>query len=323
MRWAIGIWVISFANAVAAQAPPGGDQHSEHAAEHEENDVRFTVSAGTTLTYGNARSLGVNLASEFILRLDQHAFTAQVGWIYAIASQRDTTTLEFGPWTDSTNNATWKLRYDFFITPDDAVFIAHRGRYDPFAQLTPRIGGQLGYLRNFVREDKHRLWGEIGYDFTYDRFPTVLAVGVDAAGMPILSRDRALHSLRLFVGYDNRLNDLLTYTTGLEALMTLDHPEHWRFEWTNQLRSKIEDWLLISLDVTLRLDSQPPGQRVAWNEEPMQPAQMFDMVATLNVVGTFDLYPNEEEPECPVCPEPEPCPEHAAEEAEAPAQTPP
>ncbi len=323
-------WIAALAASLAlpsvamAQSPAAAEEHAEEvAARPSENDVRLSLTAGSALTYGNARTLAVNLGAEFIVRMDEHAFGAQLGWVYGLASLRPDPMMDFADWAESTNNLTWKLRYDFFITPDDSLFLVHRGRRDPFAALEPRIGLQAGYARSFFREDKHRMWGEIGYDFTYDHFPMPLQVGVDDMNMPILSSDRTLHSLRLFIGYDNRLNDVLTYTTGLEALMRLDRPEHWRFEWINQLRSKLADWLQISLDLTGRLDSLPPGQAQAWNEQPLQRTQMLDVLVTLNLVGTFDMYtappPEEEaadEEECE-CPEPAACPEAAPAEPDA------
>lgn len=322
-RWSCSILVVcavaSTAGLASAQTPAAAAQHAEAVAtRHTEDDVRLSLTAGSALSYGNARNLAINLGGDFVLRLDQHALQAGIAWIFGFASLRDPDSAAFTDWDQTTNNLTWKLRYDFFISDDDALFLVHHGRRDPFAQLRPRIGFQAGYMRNLLREEKHRFWVEVGYDFTYDRFGND---PLDVGGGQT-STDRTLHSLRLFVGYDNRLNDVLTYTTGLQALMRLDRPEHWRFEWINQLRSKLADWLQVSLDVTGRLDAQPPGQAEAWNEVAGQPVQMFDLITTLNLVGTFDMYtePTEEEEEeeaCPACPEPmcpEPaCPEPAAE----------
>lgn len=329
MGWASFVAILAMgASALAQDAPGSEEQHTEAVGTRgEDNDVRLAISAGTSLTYGNARNLSVNLGADLQLRWDQHALAAQIGWIYGMASLRGGDPMmpnEFGDWTESANNATWKLRYDFFVTPDDAIFAVVRGRYDPFAQLTPRIGIQAGYLRNVVREENHRFWVEAGYDFTYDFFPRPLAIGHDDMGNPLLAEERGLHSLRLFIGYDNHINEVLTYVTGFEALMRFDRPEHWRFEWINQFRSKIMEWLQISLDVTGRFDSLPPGQEEAWNERGGQPTQMFDLIVTLNVVGSFDLYtappPEEEaEEECEPCV----CPDCPVVEAPAPEEEPP
>jgi hypothetical protein len=133
------------------------------------------------------------------------------------------------------------------------------------------------------------------------------------------------------LAYVNHLNAALTYDTTFEALWDIPNPEHFRFEWVNRFRSAIETWLQISLDLTFRLDSLPPGQARSWNEVAFQPTQMFDMLATLNLVGSFDLdgeppppAPAEEEPacpepSCPACPETAPAEAAPAEAAPAPA----
>lgn len=311
----------------AAQAPATVEEHAEAVGNATgDDDIRLQLTAGATGAYGNARNIAFNFAGLFALRQGQHAFVVEASYLYGLAATRldpagTPPDYHFGDPAENTNNFNARMRYDFFLTPDDALFLVAKGRYDPFARLEPRIGGQAGYLRNLFREENHRFWGEVGYDFTYDNFGEVLDVG---GGQ--LASDRQLHSLRLFVGYENKLNEVLTYVTGLEALMRLDRPEHWRFEWVNQFRSKLADWLQVSLDLTGRFDALPPGQAQAWDEQDGQATQMFDLIGTLNLVGTFDFYnppePEEEaEEEACDCPEPE-CPEPAlvptADEPDAP-----
>ena len=318
-------------------APDAEGLHTESVWERgdADDDVRLELNAGVALAYGNARNLAFNLGGKLTIREAEHAFLAEIGWLYGMSATRGDIDMDpmtpdtFGPLTETANNLAWRLRYDFFVTPEDALFLVHRGRNDPFARLEPRIGAQAGYMRNLFREGAHRFWAELGYDFTYDRFggATLLQVGTDPMGNAVFSGDRALHSLRIFIGYDNPLNTVLTYETGFEALMRLDRPEHWRFEWINKFTSAIAEWLRISLDLTARLDSLPPGQAEAWNEQAGQATQMLDILATLNLVGTFDIdgapAPADEEeaeeeeapaPACPACecPAPAPCPEPAA-----------
>ncbi|MCC6872908.1 MAG: DUF481 domain-containing protein [Sandaracinaceae bacterium] len=271
--------------------------------------TRFRVTAGSSLTWGNARSIAFNLGGNFELKRDIHALLLEIGWVYGLQSLRTDVPMmappTYSPLTESSNNLTWRARYDLFITPEDAAFLVHRGRRDTFAGLEPRIGFQIGYMRNILREERHRFWGELGYDFTYDRFTDAIVAAMTT--MPP-QRDRILHSLRVFLGYETLLNDLLTYRTGFELLMNFELPEHLRMEWTNQLRSKIETWLEIALDWTLRVDARPPGQAIAWNDGSGTGVQMVDFLTTLNLVGTLDLEARppappepEPEPECPAC----------------------
>ena len=289
----------------------------------EDDELRLLLTAGGAFAAGNARSVSLNLGADFRLRQDQHAFLTRVSWLYGVAQTQvdpDGTPPDYsyGPWQENASNLQGIVRYDYFLTEMDALFVAALVRYDIFARLEPRVGGQVGYLRNLLKEEKHRLWVEIGVDATYDRFGEVLDIGGGA-----MSEDRFIFSARGFFGYDNQLNELLTYTTGFEVLWELARTPgsaelaHLRFEWVNQLTSKIEDWLQIAIGVTARFDSQPPGQVQPWSEQASQPTQMLDVIGSLNLVGTFDFVEEEEEeeaeeescPECPVCSEPEPCPE--------------
>lgn len=318
-----------------AQPPPEdalGPTERAAEARPEDDELRLVLTAGSAFAYGNARSVSINLIGELRLRLDQHAFLTRINWLYGLASTQvdpEGGDYTYGPWQENASNLMGIVRYDYFLTEMDALFLAAVFRYDIFARLEPRVGGQAGYLRNLFKEENHRFWLEIGVDGTYDNFGEPFDIGGG-----VISEDRFIFSARGFVGYNNQLNPLLTYTTGLEILWELARAPgsaelaHLRFEWVNTLTSKIEDWLQIALSLTARLDSQPPGQVEPWNEGMNQPTQMLDLIGSLNLVGNFDFLAapaaEEEEaacPECPTCPEPEPCPEvegAAADEVEAP-----
>ncbi|MGF1466743.1 MAG: DUF481 domain-containing protein [Sandaracinaceae bacterium] len=292
-------------------AQPDAEQFRASTASRETEDVtRLVVNLGGALSQGNARTYAFNLGAQFALRRTIHAFLAEASWLYARAQTRPDDSRMFDPERDTTNNANWRLRYDLFVTPRDSLFAVHRGRNDPFANLQPRLAGQVGYAHYYLQEEKHKFWSEIGFDYTYDNF------GEEING----ATDRNLFSLRAFIGYINRLHDVLTYETGVEAIGNMldpsrgmDNPimagafSQWRFEWDNKIRSKIEDWLQLSIDAVFRFDSLPPGQLRAFDRRPDQAPpddplvdrlEMWDITATINLVGTFDLIDHDEpEPE--------------------------
>lgn len=318
----------------AAAQPAGPEQFAAGAAERNpDDDIVLRVNAGANLAYGNARNFGATLGALFNLRQGEHAFLAEATWSYGIASTRvrpnpgpmEDPDYSFGPWTDNANNFNLRLRFDEYITPDDAIFTEARLRYDPFAFLEPQFTFQVGYQRVLFREDKHRLWFEVGVDYSFQLFgeplPATDAMGVVPANQ--LS-ERSIFAWKGLIGYTNETNSGFTYNTRLEVLGTIvesvptpavdgpasfqeAEPGHLRIQWVNQFRSVIEDWLQISVDITGRLDSLPAGQLEVWQEEADQPTQMFDLLATLNLVGNFDLdgepEEEEEEPECPACEE--------------------
>lgn len=324
----IAAMVLAVSSAVSAQ-PEAATQHAEQEAERPtEEETRLTLTLGGTLSYGNTRAAGVNLASGFSFRRSANVLTLDVGWVFGYSSVRADDEVEFPDWSETANNLTGRARYDRFLTDDDALFVVARARRDRFAGLDSRLTGQLGYLRNLFSEENHRFWVEVGYDITYDNFfPNSLLVDDE--------NDRIQHSARLFIGYDNHVSDTFSYLMGLEALMDVTDPAHLRAEWLHQIRTKIASWLQLSFDTTIRFDSLPPGQEDAFDELSTQRIGMFDVTSTLNLVGTWDMDAAEPapapapEPECPTCapcqqcPTCPACPTSPPEPAPEPAPAPP
>ena len=161
-------------------------------------------------------------------------------------------------------------------------------RGSPFAGLSPRVQGQVGYLRNFFKSDEgaHRFWGEIGYDLTYDRFDYDL-LDIDPAIDPATLPDHQIvHAGRVFIGYDNHVDENLTYKTGLEGLFNVQEPGDFRLNWDNALGTKIAGNLQAELKFTLQLDT-----------EPVQGASRLDTITTLNLIYTLIDEAEEEQEE--------------------------
>lgn len=305
-----------------------------------ENDVRLTLTGGGTFAYGNSRTVGLNVAGGFFLRDAAEQLDIEVTYLFGMAASpltcnedmmgvgcggvaSGTRTGGFSDsWIENANNLVWRIRYDHYFDPDNSIFVAHRGRRDPFAGLEVRLGLQLGYSRVLFREENHRLSLDVGVDVTVDHYTSAVANvnRTSATFVPPIAQGtdgRLVPAVRLYLAYTNHLNDYLTYDTGLEVLWNVVNPGHFRFDWQNHIRSRINGFLELSLDITLRVDSQPPGQNTSFSENPnitgtdgrLRPGQvtgMFDFLTTLNLVGTFDIDGTPEaapeEPACPVCP---------------------
>jgi len=69
--------------------------------------------------------------------------------------------------------------------------------------------------------------------------------------------DDVIHSARLFLGYDNKLNAVLTYVGGLEGLLNVEEPKDTRIAFDNALRSAIATNLQLELKFTLLFDNVP------------------------------------------------------------------
>lgn len=346
--------LLSHAGRAHAQTSAAGVQQFQEAARQtaSDEDLRLQLQAGGNFGYGNARTLGFNVGATLDYRTANNQIGFEVTYLYAFAQQPLTCAADpfgigctgldptmmtpasvraggFQDWAESSNNLGWRARWDHFFDLENAFFLAHRGRRDPFAGLDIRLTLQVGYSRMFLREEKQRLWADFGLDATYDDYSSTVQRQLETTrpSLPPLQSysERFVPSVRLFLGYDNHINDAITYRTGLEVLWNVVNPQHFRFDWQNQIRSRINGFLELSFDLTMRLDAQPPGQTSPWSENaaylnPMDPAmlqrpgqvtQMFDVLTTLNLVGSFDLDgAREAEAEaeeaaaaaCPVCP---------------------
>jgi putative salt-induced outer membrane protein YdiY len=211
----------------------------------------LTASGGGALNGGNTNSYAVNVGANFQLIRQPHGFSAYAAFAYGVADLPDDDSDNLEP---IVRNLNARARYDFFMSRMDALFLATVFRWDPFAGIDRRNQGQIGYLRYFLREDKHRFWGEVGYDLTADNYGPV--EGKPDAVLPV-DENVLVHSARLFAGYDNQLNAALTYVGGLEALFNVEESKDVRLNFSNALRSAIAGNFSLELKLTLAFDNVP------------------------------------------------------------------
>jgi putative salt-induced outer membrane protein YdiY len=291
MRW-LGfvtvVWILSSSTAMAQDQPAVVEQHTEEVAEEiateaPEDPLTLELSAGLVMNTGNTENFTLNAGGRFDYTSVPHHLELEAAYVLGLANE------DFADKTAENFNA--RGRYDFFLDPMNALFLAARFRYDQFAGLAPRTQGQAGYLRNFIleKEGKHRLWGEIGYDLTVDVYDYQLLDTMGADPAALLS-DQAIHSARLFLGYDNHIADNLTFRTGLEFLINLNFDvfrtdpdgtqyhgyEDVRLDWENALRINIVGNLLAELKFRMQFDNVPTFG-----------AKKLDTLTQLNLVYTL------------------------------------
>ncbi len=270
-----------------AQAAPHTESVAAPPAE-DADDTVFTLTLGATLNFGNSRSFQANGATHFLLHREQHMLTLDLAAAIGLAAARQTDAMTgartWGDMTENTRNVLGRIRYDFFIDPDDALFVSIAGRHDTFAGLDFRFQGQAGYLRNLFREENHRFWGEIGLDITVDdRFPNPLPNPNATAGMcggvdqpPCFLPDiEDQYSARVYLGYDNHMNDAWTLQTGLEALFDFVNGDNIRLSSISELRLRVDTNLQAGLRFTLLFDNVPvPGN------DPVDTTTVLNLVYT-------------------------------------------
>lgn len=259
------------AGSALAQAE-AAQQHGEKTAQEAPSDdaTSLAASLGGTLNTGNTRIWQITLGSDLLIVRDPHALTAMLAFAYGEADLPNDTIAGYEP---TVQNLRARARYDYFLTRMDALFGAVAFRWDEFAGLDSRLQGQLGYLRYFLRADNHRFWGEVGYDITHDDYAPLpnpafmidpdTGDPVDPSIPPLTPEGTAVvHSARLFVGYDNRLSEGLTYLGGLEGLINVEEPKDTRINLDNALRSKLGGNFQLELKFSLQYDNVPvPGAK--------------------------------------------------------------
>jgi len=294
LRRGLGLWALACVAPTAAFAQTAEDEGTfqadaadpSAAEEVEGTEINFEINAGFTATSGNSQSMALNGGALFDLREGSHGFRAEFTSVvgYAVGGDAESNRL-FDQSNQNALNVIGRLRYDWFATDDDALFVAMWARHDPFAGLSFRYQGQAGYVRNFYRVEKHRFWGEVGYDVTVDWFDFDRLNDDDRPDNADDLVDQSpfdQHSARLFIGYTNRLNEALTFSTGFEVLTELSPeqtitpddpttpdvdeqvriggPENTRIFWENTLGSKIDDRFTLNVGFILIWDNQPvPG----------------------------------------------------------------
>ena len=203
--------------------------------------TELDLSAGGLFNSGNARALALTAGGRLRLRRKIHEFSAGLVGNYGRASTRDATT-GVSTSRDTANNVQGRLRYDVFFHPRVSFFAMLTTRYDPFLGLQARVRADPGLAFYAIQQPKHRLWGELGYDFQYDVrrvYDTKTDCVVSGAlvtngcfelrvpGVPqgmggrVVDDRLVVHSLRLFAGYVNQLSDAVSFSTGLEYIQAL------------------------------------------------------------------------------------------------------
>ena len=103
-----------------------------------------------------------------------------------------------------------KARYDRFLTANNSLYITALLSGDKLAGKDVVAGGQAGYSRQLVKDEKHEVVGEVGYDFSYENFTNPPGGSV------------SIHSARLFSGYVGKLTTDTGFSTSVEVLMNVN-----------------------------------------------------------------------------------------------------
>ncbi len=260
---------------VSAQDVPEVTQHTEAVADlaAERNDeTRWNISAGANLSSGNTRARNFNAGTDFYVLRGDHAVSFQSTFNHGQADADAGGPLDY---TLTMRNLNSRLRYDLFLTDNDALFLAVAHRWDTFAGLQTRLQLQGGYLRNLIKNENTRAWLEAGYDFTFDNRRNtpgrrVICSEAQVADplnecTRVVTNFQYIHALRLFYGATHKFNDNVRIATGLEFLANLNELnggeagafEDIRVNWDASVNATLIERLSLEVKFRLQYDRVP------------------------------------------------------------------
>jgi putative salt-induced outer membrane protein len=214
---------------------------------------------GGLIAAGNSRSIAATGASRFRLRRGHSQ-----GSLAAAANYGESAVDRNASMEPTVANYQGRVRYDYFLSRNVALFLAASARRDRFQGLDLRFNLDPGVAYYFVVEEKHRLWTEVGYDYQYDvRSEDAIASALANDGTAV-DKTAGRHNARGFAGYENTLNEDVTLSTGVEYLQGLSPFEddtsgrtNWRLNWDFSISAKLAESFALATTISVKYDNNP------------------------------------------------------------------
>jgi hypothetical protein len=219
----LGLAVIGAALALArpAGAQPVDPKFKYEAPKPDEpaDERKLQVRGGLVQLSGNSRVLTATMGATGSYRAGSHRLAAEATAAHARTSFLDDTNantmLEPAEVETFLSRTTSKLyaaraRYDLFLTENNSAYFSGQALSDVPAGKQIVAGGQIGYSRQLVLDERHRTVAELGYDLSFEK---ATAAGAGAV---------QVHSARAFVGEELKLSDATGILLSLELLTNLN-----------------------------------------------------------------------------------------------------
>jgi putative salt-induced outer membrane protein YdiY len=238
--------------------------------EKEKDATELTIGAGGLAASGNARLVSLTTNGDFRTRWSDNQVTA------AVAGNYGRTAVPGASLETNVANLQARSRYDRFFLTDWTAFLGLQARNDRFQGIDLRLQVDPGIGYYFVNEPTQLLWVELGYDYLHDVRRDEDRVVRDAAGLPtgvIIDKTSSVHSGRAFLGYNNQLNEAVTFNAGVEYLQGLSDTMVHRLNGDAKLSSKIGAGFSLATSFSIRYDNQPLPRK-----------EKVDTITALNLV---------------------------------------
>ncbi|MGB3050544.1 MAG: DUF481 domain-containing protein [Polyangiales bacterium] len=238
-------------------APADQTETAEEAADAKpELEVDWTLNAGGAINTGNTRSWNVNAGSDVILVKQDHRLT--LGALFNFGRADVAPTDPATAYTTVARQFFFVSRYDYFFTKMDAVWGGLSYRWDPLAGFRAQLLANAGYLRAFIKTEKHYFAGRIGYSYTFENYELPPST---------LTSNSNIHGLLAALDYENRLNEHVEFLASIVTIYNLNKVEvqnatpfqDIRIYLTAALLSKLTDKLAFEARFLMLYDRLPPG----------------------------------------------------------------
>lgn len=238
-------------------APEDQAEAAEEVADAEpELEVDWTLNAGGAINTGNTRSWNINAGSDVLLVKKDHRLT--LGALFNFGRADVAPTVATVPYATVARQFFFVSRYDYFFSDKDAVWGGLSYRWDPLAGFRAQLLANAGYLRAFVKTEKHYFAGRIGYSYTFENYE------VPPSTLPSNSN---IHGLLAALDYENRLNEHVEFLSSIVTIYNLNKVEvqnalpfrDIRIYFTAALLSHLTDKLAFEARFLMLYDRIPPG----------------------------------------------------------------
>lgn len=232
----------------------------------------ISAAAGGLSSTGNSRLIAATVNGAVDSRMGDNGFGASLVGNYGRGAPPGE------PLETTVENVQGRLRYDRYVLDDASVFLIATGRRDRLQGIAFRLNLDPGFKYLFINQQATALWGELGYDFQFDRRTDEARIVLDEDGDVVEELDQTAtdHSVRAFVGFRHAFNEAVALSTGLEYLQSFIDTERYRLNYDLLFTSRIAGDFSLGAGFSARYDNQPLPEK-----------QELDTATTLSLVYSF------------------------------------
>lgn len=251
-----------------------GPQAPEEAPDFDAAPEGTTISAaaGGLSSTGNSRLMAATVNGSVDSRVGDNGFGASLVGNYGRGAPPGE------PLETTVENIQGRLRYDRYVLDDASVFLIATARRDRLQGVAFRLNLDPGFKYLFINRRATALWGELGYDFQYDRRTDEARVVLDEDGDVVETLDQTAtdHSVRTFVGFRQTFSEDVALSTGLEYLQSFIDTERYRLNYDLLFTARVAGAFSLGAGFSARYDNEPLPEKEA-----------LDTATTLSLIYSY------------------------------------